>query len=115
MNENKAITAEEIIELILDYGPHIRVTHHVPGEIKLNVMLSILGVKNGTDLRALVNAIPAVLKTRHSLLQRSIIIQYDEELFPYELWGDLLQLKEKPELKSQVSNRLQEILDHQFA
>jgi hypothetical protein len=90
------------------------VSHHVPGEIKLQIMLSILKRIPSSDFRALTRNIPGIIDTQANLIERSVTIQYDEQQLPYDLWESLMQLKEKPEQKSQVTVRIKEALDRQY-
>lgn len=104
---------EEIVEVLLDVVPHTKVSHHVPGEIKLQIMLSIFKLKSRFDFRALASRIPGVLDARTSLIQRSVTIRYDERQLPYDLWESLVQLKKTPERKPQVTAHLKEVLERQ--
>jgi hypothetical protein len=111
MNKTQIPTVEEIVELLLKLVPHTKVSHHVSGEIKLQIMLSILKLIPSLDLSALKKNIPGILDARADLLERSVTIQYNEQQLPYGLWESLMQLQEKPEQKSQVTERIKELFD----
>jgi hypothetical protein len=106
--------AEKLAELLLKLVPHTKVLHHVPGEIKLQIMLSMLKSIPTSVFRALTTTLPGILDTRTSLIQRSVTIQYDEQQLPYDFWESLIRLNDKPDQKSQVTARIKEVLDKQY-
>ncbi len=105
-------TDEELIELLFDLIPHTRLTEHVPGRIRLQFMLSALGLLKGVNPKMLAKFIPpGILNTRTKLLSRTVIIDYDTDQLPYELLESLLQVREEPNKKPWLTDRLKKLLE----
>ena len=98
---------DSIIHTLISLAPHTRIVHHQPGRIRLKISPSALRVVNSADLGHMVEAIPGVLGYRVNLSAKSIVIEYDRTTLPFELWVMLAQLGIKPELKPEVTARLQ--------
>ena len=112
MKSESILDAEKIIDLLINLVPHTKVSHHEPGRITLQLLLSGLGVVQNDHFRKLVHAIPGILDTRIKLWSRSVDIDYDEALLPFDLWESLVGLKENPEGTEQVRGRLKSLLNH---
>ena len=111
MKSESVLDAEKIIDLLINLVPHTKVAHHEPGRITLKLLLPGLGVVQNDNFEGLVDAIPGILDTRLKLWSRSVDIDYDEELLPFDLWESLVGLKENPEGTAQVRLRLRSLLD----
>lgn len=104
---------ESIIHLLVTLAPHTRIAHHQPGRIRLKISPSALGIINSTDLGGMVAAIPGVLDYRVNLSARSIVINYDRERLPYDVWVLLARVGPQPELKAQATARLRTLWSQQ--
>ncbi|HID29181.1 MAG TPA: hypothetical protein EYP19_04165 [Desulfobacterales bacterium] len=111
MKQDSALGAEDVVNMLLELASHAEISDHVPGTIKLRLLWSGLPVLNGIDFDALMNFVPGVLETRVRLLSRRVVIEYDEDRLPYDLWESMGQLKEKPQLAGSLRARLEEVLD----
>ena len=99
---------EQIMELLLDLIPHLMVTNHIPGQIFFKFSLSGLVAFVNSDLQGIEN-IPGIIETRTSLLSRSIVVVYDCDQLPFELWESLIRLKEEPDQRVVVHDFLKGI------
>ncbi len=97
---------DELVQLIVRLAPHQEIVHHVPGRIRLKLRLSGLDVMEDMDVQGMVGSIPGVLTTRINSMARSVIVEYDGNRLPFDLWESLGQLRENPELETEVSERL---------
>jgi hypothetical protein len=102
---------EEIIELILRLTPYLKIANHIPGRIKIRFMLTGLSIIENVDLNNLVGSIPGILRTHVLFLFQCIIIEYDSERFPCDLWETLLQLQDNPGLIPYVRSCLQQLFN----
>jgi hypothetical protein len=111
MRTEAKLERDRMIDLLLSLAPHAKVSHHEPGRITLQ--LSLLGLAKIQDgnYSGLTGIIPGILDTRTNLWSRSVDIDYDLEVLPFDLWESLLRLKEHPEESEQVRSRLKEILE----
>jgi hypothetical protein len=107
MESLHSATVAELLRLM----PHLEVAHHVPGRIRLRILLSGLRAVQDVDLQSLVLTIPGVLCFRVNTCARSVVIEYDQQKLPYELWETVKQLKSRPELAPQFVNRLSGLLN----
>ena len=112
MKGESTLDTEKIIDLLINLVPHTEVAHHKPGRITLKLLLSGLGLVKDDNFKGLVEAIPGILDTRTKLWSRSVDIDYDEALLPFDLWESLVGLKENPEGTEQVRGRLKSLLNH---
>jgi hypothetical protein len=110
MGQNNALNHEEIIDQLIDLAPHTKVAYHEPGRIKLQLMLSGLGLFQGTALEELMDTLPGILETRTQWLSRSIIIEYDPGLLSYDLWERMFSPEEVSEETQSLRKRLEEVL-----
>jgi hypothetical protein len=101
---------EQVIDILLDLAPHTRLCRHTPGEITVQLALTGLDAFDGADLQELVHAIPAIRDVQTRLLSRSVVITYDQERLPPDLWESLLRLREEPHRAVEVRARLQSAL-----
>ncbi|MHC1728624.1 MAG: HMA2 domain-containing protein [Syntrophobacteraceae bacterium] len=95
----------EICDILL-LAKHVNIVHHIPGRIRLRVSPSGVSVARRTDFDRLMNGIPGVLKTRVSPIVGSIVIDYDCERLPPDLWDLLVRCNYDPSLTSEVEDRL---------
>jgi len=112
MEKASALSVKDVVNTILDLALHTEIAHHVPGSIKLRFLWSGLSVFNGIDFEALMNSIPGILETRVRLISRAVVIDYDQDRLPHNLWEQIGQLKEKPQLARDLRARLEEVFDH---
>ena len=89
---------EEIINTIIQLAPHAEICHHIPGRIRLKMSLAALGQLDAAMISRTIRAVPGVIKQRVNLHARSMVIDYDRKLIPYDLWELLGQIRAKPEL-----------------
>lgn len=99
----------DIRELVI-LARHLEIAHHVPGRIRLKILPSGFGRVQGVDIEALVLGIPGILGLRINLAARSVIIEYNEALLPFELWQKLGQIRQQPERAEEVTGCLRALL-----
>ena len=107
MESLHSVKVDELLGLI----PHLEIAHHVPGRIRLRILLSGLGAVQNVDLQALVLSIPGVLGMRVNTAARSVVIEYNQQQLPYDLWETVGHLKSRPELTPQFATQLSALWD----
>ena len=100
---------EEIIEGLLRIGPHARIAAHIPGRIRLKISMEGARIlNNGTNYEGL--HIPGILSFRVNTFAGSIIIEYDPDRIPHDLWERLGRLRENPERARDLATELRTVL-----
>jgi len=89
--------------------PHLEIAHHIPGRIRLKVLLSGLAAIEDMDIEALVLSIPGVLGMRVNSAARSVVIDYNQKVISQDFWHLLGQLKHRPERISEVAARIRRL------
>ena len=112
MNTGSEPNTDEMIDLLLKLVPHTKVSHHEPGRITLKLSLSGLAKTHDGNYDGLMEKIPGILHTRTNLWSRSMDIDYDVEVLPYDLWESLIGLQKHPERSERVQSRLKKLLDN---
>jgi hypothetical protein len=111
MKTEAELNRDGMIDLLLSLVPHAKVSHHEPGRITLQLSLLALAKIQDGNCGGLRGIIPGILDTSTKLWSRSVNIDYDLEVLPFDLWESLLRLKEHPEESETVRSRLKELLD----
>lgn len=106
---------EKIIDDFLDHVRYLRVKHHVPGRIRVKANLN--GVKKlvsvgSTAIEETIAAIPGIIDYRVNKKAFSVIIDYNPEVLPFDLWEDIGKLGEYPLYKEQIRQQLLDILNN---
>jgi hypothetical protein len=99
------------IHQLLDVVPYVNMIKHSPGKIELQVALSGLGKVKGLDMKTFGRSIPGILNIKPKLLSRSVIVFYDPDILPSDLFERLVQLKEKPDPDSPIFAELSGVLE----
>jgi hypothetical protein len=102
---------DDLAQAIICLAPHEEIAHHVPGRIRLKILPSGLEAAKSINVQNMIESIPGVLVTRLNFLARSLVIEYDKDRLPYDLWESLGQLRNHPELTQEVAERLRIHLD----
>ena len=98
---------EDLINTVIRLAPHVEIRHHIPGRIRLKISLSALSLFDATSISRSLHAIPGVISQRINLHARSVLIEYDRKLIPYDLWELLGQIRCRPELTPVASELMQ--------
>lgn len=109
--ENIALPSDMVIHLLLDLAPHTRISKHIPGKITIQFSFSALGILKNANLKNIGYPVPGIRKTRTSLWKRSMVIEYDENRIPFNIWEDLLRYDHDPAQRIIVTTQLRKILD----
>ncbi len=114
MKTEVELNRDGMIDLLLSLVPHTKVSHHEPGRITLQ--LSLLGLAKIQDGKCggLTSIIPGILDTSTKLWSKSVNIDYDLGVLPFDLWESLLRLKEHREKSEQVRSRPKDLLDRKL-
>ena len=113
MKAVNSMSVEEIISVLLHLAPHIKISQHEPGRIKLKVDFSAHKLIGDHDLANRMRSIPGIIQTRTKLLSRSVVIDYDEGKLSFELWEALGRLRENPQNMGRMRAMLVEALGEQ--
>lgn len=108
---NSNFGIDDMVQAIICLASHEEIAHHVPGRIRLKIFPSGLEAVKGINVQSMIESIPGVLSNRLNFLARSLVIEYDQDRLPYDLWESLGQLRNYPELAQEVSERLRIHLD----
>ncbi|MFP3869752.1 MAG: hypothetical protein ACLFVT_02575 [Syntrophobacteria bacterium] len=110
MKHSGPLNPERVIDILLGLAPHTRLCRHTPGQITLQLMVTGRDAFDGADLDELLQGIPGIRTAKIRLLSRSVVITYDQERVPSDLWESWLQLREEPHRALEVRARLESIL-----
>ncbi len=106
---------ENIVDDFLDHVRYLRVKHHVPGRIRVKADLN--GVKKlvnvgSTVIEETISAMPGIYNYRINKKALSVIIDYNPEILPFELWEDIGKLGEYPLYRERIRQQLLDILNN---
>ena len=107
----KDIDKEDVIHWLFDLMPHVNVSHHHTGEIKLKLLFSGMTLINKMDPDILTEVIPGILSVKTNWISRSFTIGYDPEELPYDVLEDLFSLKKNPDQKLQILDSIRKTID----
>ena len=99
-------------EYIIKIAKYFTLIHHTPGRIRLRVSPSILkeakniSLKDIEDLNKKINGLKSI---RINKLTASVIIEYDKEIFPPNIWEDLLEKRNIANITKIINNLAKEI------
>ncbi len=104
---------EEIVDRFLDHIRYLHIAHHVSGRIR--VKASWQGARqlanvDRRDITSVIAKIPGISDYRVNKKALSVIIEYDPEILPYQLWQDVGSLGEYPMNRDRVRSQLLELL-----
>lgn len=95
------------VDSIIEIASHTDISRHTPGRIKLVLRPSGFKLIEKINLNEALSRMPGVLDIRPSLLTRSVEVDYDQNILPYDLWEYLVRLKGKPEVETKIKAYLQ--------
>ena len=98
------ITAEKLVEL----SKYFTTIHHIKGRLRVRVSSKIKEQSKDisiSDIEELPQKIDGIKKIKINKIIGSITIEYDNNIFPKELWDDLIDGKNSQEV-AQIINRL---------
>ncbi len=104
------LSDQQIMDGLLRIAPHVRIAHHLPGRIRLKISLEGVKALNGKFSTEEPIRIPGILGTRINTFARSMIIDYDDEKIPYELWERLGRIGKGPGNAKSVVRDLRRIV-----
>ncbi len=89
------IDAKKLVEL----SSYFSIVHHIKGRIRLRVSSKIKELKNDSnitidDIQELPNKVNGIKSLKINKLVGSITIEYDNSIFAYELWEDLINQRD---------------------
>ena len=100
------IDDEQMIDGLLRIAPYASIAHHIPGRIRLKISLEGAKAINGGGIAVDRIRIPGIRSTRVNGFARSVVIEYDEKIIPYDFWVSLGKVGKRPDLAAQIVNRL---------
>lgn len=110
-NENVDLPSDVVIHLLLDLAPHTRISKHIPGKITIQFSFSSLSILKHANLKNIAYPVPGIRKARTSLWRRSVVIEYDENRIPFNVWEDLFRYDHDPAQRIIIISQLRKILD----
>jgi hypothetical protein len=96
-----------IVKNLLLLARHLEVVHHVPGRIRVRVLPSALKYVNKDEIEEMIRRIPGIISLKVNPIVGSVVIEYNKQKLPYDLWTSIGQLRRKPELSEDLKNRLE--------
>jgi hypothetical protein len=103
-------STDEVIHLLLNLAPHIHITEHTPGKVAMRFGLGSLAVLQNANIGDIDRMIPGIRRTKTHLWRRSVVIEYDENQIPPELWENLAAGATDPAQREILKKRLTGIL-----
>ena len=107
-------STEEIVDTFLDYVRYLKIKHHVPGRIRVKATWN--GAKklaggSDVDIEKIIAMIPGIHDYRVNLKALSVIINYEPEVLPFQLWEEIGRLGEFPVNRDNIREQLLGILN----
>lgn len=108
MTTNTAAGTEHAVlaDMLLDQLAHVSLVHHVRGRARLKVNWSRISallakglVPDRDHLRRILEKAPGIRSWRINPKALSVVIEYDESIWPYRLWEDLAGLAACPQAR----------------
>ena len=65
---------------------HLTIVHHVPGRIRFRVNPGLLRYANDTNFELIISSIEGIENTRLNRTIGSVVVHYDPDRLPPELW-----------------------------
>ncbi len=109
----KKYADEDVVDQFLDHIRWFTIAHHVLGRIRVKVLLkNALHLKDveTADLEEIIARVPGVLRYRVNKKALSVVIEYDPQVLPYELWEDVASIEKYPLQRDGVKARLLALL-----
>ena len=100
MNPQAVSNVDSLIKL----AGHAEILKHVPGQIQLKIKLTGISLAMNLDLLGLQASIRGILGANVS--GRTVVINYDEQVLPKELWELLIQSHANPKIQQLVRREL---------
>jgi hypothetical protein len=98
-----------VIDDLLKLARHTEMVHHIPGRIRLRVLLSGIAAAREINLEKIRSHFPGILDIRVKAIVGSVVIQYDQRRIPPDLWTELSKLRQNPELAPELHERIKSI------
>ncbi len=102
-----------LADMFLDQLGHVSLAHHVKGRARLKVNwtgISALLAKgllpDSENLRRILGQAPGIRSWRVNPKALSVVIEYDEAIWPYRLWEELAGLAAKPQTRPALRREL---------
>lgn len=105
---------EELIDHFLDLVRYFKIAHHVHGRIRVKAILNTahrLADLDTDKLNEILARIPGITNYRVNASALSVIIEYNPEMLPYDLWEEIGALRRNPLNLDAVRARLLETLN----
>lgn len=85
------------------------VVHHIPGRVRIKILPSGFRMAQDMDMDAMIQQIPGISQIRVNPVARSLVIEYDKNRLPYDLWEKMRQLRHNPRVEMEIRARLQDV------
>lgn len=93
----------ELVDMFLDRLRCLSLAHHVRGRIRIKVswtqlsrLMSTDSLPSASDIEAFLSRMPGIRGCRINRKALSMVIEYDESIWPYRLWEELAALDSNP-------------------
>ena len=103
------ITSEDIVRIT----SYMSIIHHTKGRLRVRVSPKIKDEAHDIsleDIETLPQKINGVVKIKINKLMGSITILYDNEIFAFELWEDLIAGNNKQEITKKINTLYKEVM-----
>ena len=103
------IKSEDIVRI----ASYMSIIHHTKGRLRVRVSPKIKNESKSVtlkDIETLPSKIDGIKKLKINKLMGSITIIYDCEVFPYELWEDLIAGNNIEDITEKINNLYKEVV-----
>lgn len=90
---------------------HVQIVHHIPGRIRLRLLPSIAKVADKIEPDRLMKSVPGIIDARFRMAVGSIVIEYDSNRLPPDLWEQMVKRNNGPEAASEIEARIAQLFD----
>jgi hypothetical protein len=102
------IKSEKIIEIT----SYFTIIHHIKGRLRVRVNPKIRELEDDvkmSDIEGLAHKIEGIKKIKINKVVASVTIEYDSEIFPMQLWEDLVAQRNIEELTQKINKLYKEV------
>lgn len=89
------------LTLLADLWDYLAVEKHLPGKLSLKVDLAIRNHPKAAELsKSGVSGLAAIRKTRMNIFTRTLVVEYDTALLPFDRLDTLLRCTDTEQMRS---------------
>ncbi len=94
------------VDRLMDLAGHIEIIKHVAGQVHLRIKPSGILLALNLNLAGLQVSLSGILGVQADTSSRTVVINYDEEVIPKEMWELLVRSHSNPKIQRLIRQEL---------